>query len=436
MNYKAFWAVFLFSIGAIASESRRSLHLTLQDCLEMASNNHQKLEAADYDIDASRWKLREAEARFWPILEYNVKIAPVPQDAANAAESFFSGDITYFNAIRVGVGLPLYTFGQLDTAQKLAQQGIRASEVKREKERGKILYEVKQIYYGIQLGEEVQSIANDAIHRIDGKLKEEETTHQHAPFEIAKLKVYKVDLAKKLSEAIQKGALAREAMRVQIGLAPGQSFTLARNYLSLVAAPLKPLRYYKEVALKKRPDSSLIDIGVEAKRLEYVLERKKNLPSIGFGGFIDFGRTAAGIRNVGSTDDFNNPFNYTRAGLALEIKGKLDFHGAHARVSRLHSEFYKASIEGDLAKRGILLEVEEAYGEVLRYQQDLNLAEEKKKLARQMLFLSKTNLEVGVGEEEQYTDALQLVMQSQAEYLKSLYEYNVSVAKLEWKVRG
>lgn len=410
------------------------LHLALQDCLRLASRHHQKLKAKDYEIDAARWRLVEAEARFWPVIDYKYRAAPVPQDASNAAEAFFTGDITFFNSIRVAGGMPLYAFEQLTVAQKLAHQGILAAEVRREKEEGEIHFEVKQLYYAIQVANDLALIANDALEKIKNKLREEEETKEHSPYEISKLKIYKLDIAKRLSEAIQKEKVAREALRVQLGLEPDQPFALAKEYIAAMASELRPLAFYLERAAADRPDSHLIAIGVEAKRLEYVLEKKKNFPQIGFGGFIEFGRTTNRIRNVGTTDDFNNPFNFTRAGLGLEMQGKLDFHGSGARINRLNSEYFKASLEGDLAKRGIALEVENVYREALRAQENLYRAEEKRKLARQMLFFSKTNIEVGVGEEKEYTDALQLVLESRAEYLKAVFDFNVALAKLDWKV--
>ena len=51
-----------------------------------------------------------------------------------------------------------------------------------------------------------------------------------------------------------------------------------------------------------------------------------------------------------------------------------------------------------------------------------------------MMFLSKTNLDIGVGEEQQYTDALQLVLLTRGEYYKTVFDYNIALAKLEEKI--
>src|SRR3989338_46941 len=431
-----FSAAFFLSAGPLMAQTppQPKLRLTLQDCLKMASENNAKLSARDYAIEGSRWRLEEAQARFWPILEYSHRMAPAPLDALNAAQSFFGGDLTFFTTSKVGVGIPLYAFGQLTTAQNLAKQGIEAAKVERNKDETKIHSEIKQLYYGIQLSHELNNLAQDAVNKINNKLKKEEETHEHSPYDILKLKVFKSDLERRIDEANAKEKVARHALKIQLGLPDEQSFELASYSLEPAAKKLEPLENYVDKAMEERPDSHLINIGVESKRLEQQLEKRKLFPRVGLGGFFEFGRTTDNVQNVRATDSFNNPFNFTRAGVGLELKGQFDFHVSNAKIKRLGNEFYKAQIESQLAKRGIGLEVEESYREVKRLKTSVDRAEERQKMARQMMFLSKTNLDIGVGEEQQYTDALQLVLLTRGEYYKTLFDYNIALAKLEEKI--
>lgn len=430
------WAVafFLCSLSAFAQDSPpRVLRLSLPECLRLASENHAKLKARDYAVTAAKWRQEEAELRFWPMVDLKHRMAPVPKDASNAADSFFSGDVTYFNSVRVGIGIPLYAFGQILNAQRLGRQGVLAAGVEKEKDEKQIHYEIKQLYYGILMARELQGLTSDAIRKINNQLREEEKTQKHSPYEIAKLKVFKVDLEKRAAEAAEKEKLAKEGLKIQVGLEENQNFELAGTALGTLEPIAASLNEYSETAAVERPDSRLVDIGVEAKRLEYKLEKSRLLPRLGLGGFFEVGRTTGTIRNLGRTDDFSNPFNYTRAGVGLELEGRFDFHGSHARVKRLDSEYYKAAAERSLAKRGIDLEVQEAYLDAVRARENVARADEKVKLSRQMMFLSKSNLDIGVGEEQEYTDALQLVLLTRGEYIKSLFDYQQAKAKLDWK---
>jgi len=428
-------AFFLLDTSLLAQEaSLPKLRLSLEDCLRMASENNAKLSARDHGIEGANWRLEEAQARFWPVMEYSHRMGPAPLDAQNAAQSFFGGDLTFFNTTKVGVGMPLYAFGQLTTAQGLAKQGIAAAKQERFKDETKLHLEVKQLYYGIQLSRELKGLAQDAINKIKNQLKKEEETKTHSPYDILKLKVFKSDLERRLDEAVQKETLAWHALKIQLGLPDAQSFELATYYLEPAVKRLEPLENYVGRALEERPDSNLIDIGVESKRLEHQLEKRKLFPKVGLGGFFELGRTTDTVQNVRATDAFNNPFNFTRAGVGLELKGQFDFHGSHAKIKRLGSEYNKVLAESALAKRGIGLEVEEAYREAKKLKENVARAEERQKMARQMMFLSKTNLDIGVGEEQPYTDALQLVLLTRGEYYKAVFDYNIALARLDEKM--
>lgn len=434
----------LFFIGILGlalpfsvwGQEAQPLRLSLDDCLQLAEQNNAKLAAGEYAVEGAGWQINEAQALFKPVLEVTDRMAPVPTDAQDAAASFFRGDITFFNQSRIGVGLPVSSFGKLSTAKELAIQGREAAVKQKERTREEIRYDVKRLYYGILFGREVILLTDDAIGKIDKQLAKEEEDPEHSPYEIAKLKVFRLELEKKQEEARVKGDLAREAMKVQVGLPPEQTFVLNESYLEPASQKIYPRDHYVQKAQSDRAEMDLVEIGVAAKALERRLEKRKLLPNLGLGGFFEMGRTTETIRNLSVADDFSNPFNFTRAGVGLELKGEFDIHRSRAKIKRLESEHHKALTEAALAKRGMALEIAEAHGEALEAAKNLERAEERKKLARQMLFLSKSNIEVGVGEEDEYTDALQLVLLSKGEYYKAVFDYNVALAKLEWKAGG
>lgn len=407
--------------------------LGLADCLKLASENYGKLKGSDYAIEAAKWRANEADARFWPVLEYKNRMAPVPTDASNPVGAFFDGDVTFFNSLRVALALPIYASGQLTFAQKLAQQGIAAEEAKKDNEESKLHHDVRQFYYGVLFGQEMEFLLEDAVHKIKSWLTKEEETQALSPYKLAKLKIFKLELEKKVFEARTKRKVAEETLRIQVGLPQNQPFHIKKEPLQLVVTSMPSIEQFQKNAKTDRGDSHLLDIGVLAKRFEGSLERRKLLPQVGAGMFVDFGRTTGDIRNLGTTTAINNPFNYTQAGLGLEIRGNVDFHGGRARIKRLDSEYQKALVESSLGREGIALEVAQSYQEAKEALANVLRAEEKKKLARQMLFFSKSNQEIGVGDDQEYVDALQLVLLSRAEYYKSVFDLNVAYSKLQWK---
>lgn len=408
----------------------------LDQCISMALARNQRLKAAGYEVEAARGQLREVGATLWPVLEYQWRIAPVPTDVNDAFNRFFDGQLTLFNSIHVGLGFPLLTFGQLEMAKKMAQGGLEASRINEVKAHEGTIFQVKQLYYGLLLAKEMIGLLSDSVGKINNKIADEEgkLDGKMDPFDLMKLKVTKVDLERRLAESRQNLELAKEGLRIQMDLEPGEEFELDSDKLKPVLAKLGDEQSYIDAAMRFQPESKLLDVGVEVKRSQYKLEKFKLMPTAGFAFFADVGRTVGFVAGVTATGDYNDPFNYTRAGFGVQFKGNIDFHGAAGRIKKARAEYYKASYERLIAKRGLSLELRKAYLTAKRAQEDVARARKAESLARQMTFISKVNVDMGIGDNQKYGDALMLLLIQRGYYYKSIFDYNTALADLAQRV--
>jgi len=413
-----------------------TLVLSLDDCVKMALENNQKVIGAGLGIEAAKGQLSEAKAAWWPIIDYQYRIAPVPTDATRAFDAFFEGELALFNSIRFAVGMPAFASGQLLTAKRLAENGVAASKENETKEREATTFVVKQLYNAILLAGELDKLLADAVDKIGNELKGEEGEEipKHSPYDLLKLKVFKVDLEKRLAETVQNKELAYEGLRIQMGLDPEIKFKIADGLLKPVLAELSSLEKYMQASIEHRPEMHLLDIGVDTRKKQYTLEKQKMGPKAGMAFFVEIGRTTSPIRNLAFQDDFNDPFNYSRAGFGLQLSGTLDIHGGLGRIKKAKAEYFKAVYEKMIAEKGLKLDMEKSYLTAARKRDDVKRAKKAESMARQMMFLSKTNYEIGIGEEKDYTDALQLVLLTRGQYFHAVFEYNLSLADLEQKV--
>lgn len=405
---------------------------SLEVCIEMALERNSRLRAAGYEIEAAKARLAEASATLWPVLEYQYRMAPVPKDVDDAFNKFFEGQVTLFNGLHVGVGIPLMTFGQISTAKRMAEGGVDAAELGSAKLREETVFQVEKLYYGILLAAETKKLLKDAVEKLNKKIDEEEGREvpEMDPYDLLQMKVFRTDLERRLEETIHNMDLAYEGLRIQMGLPSGARLGLDTNNLLPVIARLGPMAGYVDTAMDVKPDVKLLDIGVETKRRQYHLEKYKLMPQVGMGFFVDLGRSAGFIRGLQLTDDFNDPFNYTRAGLGLQFKGTIDFHGTYGRIRKARAEYLKAAHERQIARRALALDIRNSYLEARRAQDNVRRAKKAESMARQMMFLSKLNLDTGIGDEEKYADALKLVLLTRGQYFKSVFDYNLALSDL------
>lgn len=423
-------------LGAAGDEAGDQ-SFSLDDCIQLALARNQRLKAAGYEVEAAKGQLIEAKAPFMPVLEYYWRVAPVPTDVNDAFNKFFEGQLTLFNSFHIGLGFPVLTFGQLQTAKHMAKNGVEAARLNEIKAHEETVFQVKQLYYGAQLAQEMIKLLEDAVGKIAGKVAEEEAKEEGRmdPYDLMKLKVTKVDLERRLAESRQNRELALEGMRIQMDLEPGAPVELDSDQLRPVLAQLGEEQDYIDAAMTSQPDARLVDIGVDTKRKQYKLEKFKLFPTAGFAFFADVGRTASFVAGVTATGDYNDPFNYTRAGIGLQFKGTIDFHGAYGRIKKARAEYYKATYDRLIARRGISLDVRRAYLNAKRTQEDVGRARRAESLARQMTFISKVNIDMGLEEGNQkYGDALMLLLIQRGYYYKAIFDYNMALADLTKKV--
>jgi outer membrane protein TolC len=82
------------------------------------------------------------------------------------------------------------------------------------------------------------------------------------------------------------------------------------------------------------------------------------------------------------------------------------------------------------------LDLREAYVGLQQNGRNVENAREAMQTARQYVFLTKSNIDIGLGEKKDYSDALQAYLLSQGRYLEAIMKFNMAVATLEQKVGG
>ncbi|OGQ08129.1 MAG: hypothetical protein A3G32_08260 [Deltaproteobacteria bacterium RIFCSPLOWO2_12_FULL_40_28] len=432
LNFLLFLFFFLLWIPASFGENQ-ALRFNFSECANYALKNNAQIHASSYDINLAKGKYQEANPKGIPVIKYEHKIAPVPQDVDNAAGSFFDGDMSVFNSFKIELGAPIYTFGKLATAKDLAQLGIDASWFTLQKTKDDIVLKIYQIYQGILLAGELKGLAQQAEDSIQKKLEQIQQSKVVDQLELLKLKVAQYEVQRKVEETNKKESLAWAALRVQLGLEDDQKLSLKDSSLIPVNFKLEPLEIYLAKSRDYLPQYKLLEAGVRAKSKKLTLDKKEYLPNLGYGGFFDIGR-APNITGDEDDSSFTNPFNYTKAGGGFQLKGELDFNKTSAKVKQSQADFLKTSYQKSAAIRGLELDIKKSYLEVIEAKNLSDRARDEKKAARQMVFLTKSNLDIGLGEKKDYLDALQSYLVFQGREFESIYNYNIAVSELKTRI--
>lgn len=305
----------------------------------------------------------------------------------------------------------------------------------REKEKmGDVAQKVYQLYYGILLANEINALMDRALKALDETIQKAEKEEFPNQVEILKYKTIMFELYKQLDESNRKQELAKRALRIQMGYA--QDSPLEFKLVKLAPLPDKLDRFsqYVDRTASAGIKRTLLDTGIEAKKRLYQIEKRKVAPSVAWGSFFEFGH-APGIQGEEDDSSFNRPFNYKKAGLGLQLEGEFDWPTIRSRVNRSQAEYYQALLQKKAAIEGIELELQEAYLDAVEKRNLMERSQNAQKISHQLVFLTKSNLDIGVGEKKDYTDALQSYLIFQGRYYEAVYNYNSALIKLK-KISG
>lgn len=407
--------------------------LGLNQCIGLALKQNEQIKAAFYDIQTVVAQKIEATKRAIPVVKFKYRVAPVPQDVNNPASSFFKGDISILNSFKVEVGAPVYTFGRLNIAKTLADLGIDLKALQKQKKEEEVALNIYKLYQGILLARELRILIHEGFDAIDKKIAELETEETSDQLQILKLKVILYEVERKLQDANSKEVIAIATLKALMGLEDDVDFDINDKSLKQEKFTHKNFDEILELSKQHRPEYQLLHLGLLAKSKKIDLEKREYFPTIGVGGFFDFGVTP-GIVGDESETEFTNPFNYTRAGVGLELESNLDFRKIKSKVELAKADYYKTLAEKRAASRGLELDLKKSFLELKENRFLLSRAEKDKRAARQMVFLTKSNLDIGLGEKKDYLDALQTYLLFQGRAFEAIFNYNNAVATLKLKM--
>lgn len=409
--------------------------LTLADVIRMGRSASPQLRGQQHVIEQAEAQLGQARAGKWPRLDYLQIAGLVPEATGTAAASpndrsdILEG-LGPFTRIEITLSQPLYTFGRLKAHIDAARLGLEAKEASLGRFDGDLVSSLKELYYTIQLNEEIHRIVSkteeglaEAVEKAEALLEEDELTQQ----DLQKLKYGLARVGGQLLE-IEKGKrLVHAALLRMLYLPEGEDFHLAEKRLRPVAFELADLDTYREFARLERPDWKELDIGISAKEAELEAERKGYYPDLFLAGLFRYATAP-------NRDEQANPFaleefNFLEGGVYLGCRLALDF-GLPQRIAEKRAELDELLQKRRSANSGILLEVEKTYREVEEKKARLAFARSSRKNGRALVALSSANFHLGLGEAEEVFESFWIYTEAAADYYMTVKDYNMAVAEL------
>lgn len=455
MNKKRlFEALFLFiffiltSFGLCAEKgktSKKKYVFTLQDLIKKAIAYSPEIDKSEMEILVARSDLNQVKAAYRPRIDIRAITGPVsdaeePEIKRVGRSNIWKihdpspDGVGIFGRLDFEIVQPLFTFGKLYNNKQAAFFGVKAQEFEVLKKKIEIALRVKQLYYALILSREGITVAKDTddfftdTKRIIKKLLKMGSDNV-TESDIYKVEAYRAGTIRAKAEAEKGAKVAYFALKSMIGLSPDEEFDVVKKSLAIDKKQLKDLRYYIKLAFSKRPDYKQLKQALQAKEFEVKAAQSDKLPSF----FAAVEGSIAGAPNRETLDNeyINDEFNHAYAGIIFGMKWDWDFGIKNARIDKKRAEYRRLIFTKENAELSIPIQIAELYHQLIEWQKSAESYHQASVAARKWVVSAISEFDMGIGTAENLLFGIEKYGDNQGKYLESLYNYHLTMARLE-----
>lgn len=422
--------------------------LDLPQAVERAMNQDQRIVEKEKLVEAARELLGEARGAKNVIFDVNAFLGLAPTVRTGFFEAddgqggkktlavpkdFFSTDsVSPWYFAEFSIIKPLYTFGKIEHYSKAAASNIQLKEGDVAVQRGVILLDVTRAYNGFLAARDTRYMLEDTLKKLEsavtlvqGWLDDGEGTAKQS--DLFALQTGVAMVQRYIAEAASYEAVAMAGLRMLTGVAPGDELQLADQRLTPVLLPEDTLPALQSRALVQRPEMRQLAAGLDARR-EWMLAKKSEAkPNIytGIVGGISFAprREATDISSY-------DPFNSSGATPVIGIKWDWASGRQPAQVAQAQAEMESTLALKSFAQQGIPFQVAEQYHTVHAHHGMVQNLYDGSRSGRRWMLSSYADFEAGVESADKVISAFLGYIQAYGDYLKTVNDYNLHVARL------
>ncbi|HIL09608.1 MAG TPA: TolC family protein [Candidatus Latescibacteria bacterium] len=411
---------------------------TLSELIASAEEHNSDIERWRWKVESANASRRKANAvKILPRLRINSESGLVPEakgDIFNPPQDL-SGirPLGPFNRTELEFAQPLFPLSQGRSLNKAAAEGVDVERADLAQAHLDVVFAIKELYYGLLLAQDLKNLARRLNNELTEKKEAIDDADGLSLTNRYKLELTLLEMAKRAREINDKVELARAALTWKAGLPDETVLQVQAEWLAPVTPAVLPLDELSTRAIGLRPDARKLQAGLAATQALTQVARAAYLPQVFVGGGIRYAITP------GRTDQRNpfvkDNFNYFNGGIFIGIRQSLEWRLIAADVDKAKAEYRELKAREAGAAQGIRLDVRRAYLNYQRADQDLQGARQGRQLARQWLQEARDEYDFDPGAIGDLVTAFETWAHLEQGYSQAIYDYNLSIAKLE-KITG
>jgi len=407
--------------GAALEAEESPPRKTLSECLAIALEYHPTLHAADALVAAAMQRVRQAASGYLPQISGTFAADRRNTNATARTGANLGTQSQTFNFYDTGIGFSqvLFDFGRNLALIRAAQATERSSQADRDTQRETVRFNVKQSYFNLLAARRLLAVADETVRQNQKQLELAQAREQVglAPkFDVTTAQVQLANAELDQITARNAVAVARENLRNALGLTGPLDFDIVDTL------EVQPVEITETGALAaayvNRPELRSLQEQQSATAQQIASLQRDYLPNLTGNGAYAWTGTDYPLQSAWSIGASVN-LSLFNGGLTT------------AQIAEAEAILSRLRYDEDALRQNIALEVRQAALDLQRAAESIRVTEKGTQQARENLAIAEGRYTTGVGNIIELTIAQASLTSAEANYVRALYGYKISLAALE-----
>jgi outer membrane protein len=400
--------------------------LMIDDVVRAALENHPSIKSAAEKVGAQQAVVRQQFAAYYPTLSLENGYGTSRSYKDVVAADTFSSQAKF--------SMTLYNFGKREGTVQSARETLDATRYNLKTTADGVVLSVKQAYYLY-----LQAIALVRVAEETVKDRELIVRQARAFYEVGTRPKIDVVRAESNLYTAQSGLITAQnnvkvawvTLKNAMGLpdlpeqaVPAMTSALIESLAEAFTAARFPmsLEQSRVQAFSLRPDILSFDAQMRAQDQTIATNRRGHLPDILVDGVYGRKNVSSALPTFPLKDDW---------GVTLRLSIPIfDGFKTTYKVEESVRTYYSIKAQEEQQKQQVSLEVEQGYANLISSQEKIKASKAAEGAGKENLELANGRYQVGVGSIIEVTDAQEVYVRAEVDYINSLYNYKISEAQL------
>jgi outer membrane protein len=413
----------LLIITILGSAPEDTVQFTLNQAIEYALEHSPEIMQLEIEHEKSRTHVGQALSAFYPSITATGGYAYITDVPVIAFDSLLipMGQSENYN-VQISLQQVLFAWGKIYSAYRITDINRKITEMNLRRKSQEIRYAVTGAFYNLLVLEEMSKLTRESMTQLQRHAKAVETRYKAglvSRFDLLRAQVQVANIKPQLIQVENGLQLAREAFKMLLGLELDTEFIIDGE-LKMIDEEYN-LDTLVMKALSEREELKSVRGFERIAQLSKTIARRANLPTIVAGATYERQKPFSTTGDEwGSSIVFNVGFQWT-------LFNGFNNYYKHREATL---QVQEAQLAYDNLKKGITLEVKQAYLSLESAGEVLVTAQENVDQAEMAFTIIETRYKNGLATNLEFMDAQLASMQARTNYLSALKDYYTSRAEL------